>query len=498
MRNPYLFAIPFAVVALCLCVMQASACSCLAQPSVLDEYDRSQDVFIAEIIAVDIAKDEYESLGKREGVAGARVRVEKSFKGTLKKGSEVFFEQGGGANCIWTYNQEQIGQRILVYNSPHKDRRYISECGRSNGLRFVADDLRYLENMDKVRGKTRIAGIYKFGFFGGVPQAHSVEGKKIKFVGKARTFRTVTDKDGVYEIYDLPPGKYYIEAEPPPGWKLDRYMVERSLTTQIVSPELIEFHYSLKRFPNRIPIRVETGKHISLDLPYEIDNSITGTVVGPTGKPMKGVCVTAVPADKTEFKYGPSRCTDKQGRFVLNEIYFKEFVLVINGDGEVSGDEPVPMTFFPRGADRSAAQVFKIDEGVKLAIPTFRIRTLVETVTLKGTLFYSDGSTVTSHQKVQFISDTQDKTQKSDPYDYTDDFGRFELTILKGQTGKIRGEIIMGERQRLGCPEVLKAVIEKHELGGIFTAATQWRAIAARKSESDIELSFAFAECKVP
>ena len=48
-----------------------------------------------------------------------------------------------------------------------------------------------------------------------------VEGKRIKIIGKDKTYEAKTDKDGIFEIYDLPPGKYFVEPEMPAGWKIN-------------------------------------------------------------------------------------------------------------------------------------------------------------------------------------------------------------------------------------------------------------------------------------
>jgi hypothetical protein len=65
-----------------------------------------------------------------------------------------------------------------------------------------------LENMSKRRGKTRISGSIGGGF--NYPEI-DVDGKKIKIIGANKTYETKTDKDGIFEIYDLPPGKYFVE-----------------------------------------------------------------------------------------------------------------------------------------------------------------------------------------------------------------------------------------------------------------------------------------------
>ncbi|MBK6724720.1 MAG: hypothetical protein IPG58_16070 [Acidobacteria bacterium] len=41
--------------------------------------------------------------------------VEKVFKGKLKVGQELPFRQGGGADCVWTFSDDSIGNEYLLY-----------------------------------------------------------------------------------------------------------------------------------------------------------------------------------------------------------------------------------------------------------------------------------------------------------------------------------------------------------------------------------------------
>jgi len=462
------------------------ACTCGPKPTVLDSFEMSQDVIIAEIIAVEKSKDDD---NYPYGVKGAKMSVKKVFKGNLKEGGEVFFEQGGGANCIWTYRDEEIGAKVLIYSTPYEGRRAVSECGRSGGLSGVGDDLLYLENIDKVRGKTRISGQVRYGFFGGAPEGQSVQGKKIRVIGKNKTHTATTDKNGIYEIYDLPAGDYFIEPEVPDGWKINLYMLR-------YSPSLPPYYeYQEEKYPNRFPVVLENKKHISLDFMYDIDNVIQGRVLDPSGKPMKGICVTAVKAEATEFKYGPFDCTDEKGVFAITELNSKSYVLVINGDGEISATQPIKMIFHPGVKDRSKATVINIAEGKKIALPDFRVPEIVETVTLSGILTYSDGTPVRTH-KVQFIADKNDETVEGEPYDYTEADGSFSLKIFKGQSGRIRAEMIFGTRHLESCPGLRNAVIETDKIPGIVTASTLWTEIKADKDSKDIKLKFAFPKCE--
>lgn len=148
----------------------ASACECGQRPTVLESFDESDEVLIVRVISVEEVADTDEH-HYVDGVRSTTMIVEKVFKGNLKIRDEIIFGQGGGADCIWTFDEKSIGHQFLFYlNRPEKlsDRRYLPSrdpglwfafgCGRSTGLPGATDDLLYLENITKRRGKTRISG----------------------------------------------------------------------------------------------------------------------------------------------------------------------------------------------------------------------------------------------------------------------------------------------------------------------------------------------------
>ena len=56
--------------------------------------------------------------------------------------------------------------------------------------------------MNKVPGRTRISGVLSEG---GLARL-SLGGQTIRIIGRNKTYGTKTDKNGVYELYDVPPG----------------------------------------------------------------------------------------------------------------------------------------------------------------------------------------------------------------------------------------------------------------------------------------------------
>ena len=140
----------------------ASACSCALPMTVLDEFETSDEVVILRVVSVEKVDD-----GNKQkyvdGVRSTNMIVEKTFKGRLRVGDEIVFGQGGGADCVWTFHEQLVGQQFLFYLTrpeklgdwgPREPGLWLGEqCGRSAGLKYVADDLLYLETLTKCMAK---------------------------------------------------------------------------------------------------------------------------------------------------------------------------------------------------------------------------------------------------------------------------------------------------------------------------------------------------------
>ena len=83
-------------------------------------------------------------------------------------------------------------------------RVYVSTCNRSNRVENTHDDLLYLENIATVQGRTRVSGVVD-------GDDENAAGQQVRITGKNKSYIATTDKNGVYELYDLPPGRYLTE-----------------------------------------------------------------------------------------------------------------------------------------------------------------------------------------------------------------------------------------------------------------------------------------------
>jgi len=470
-------------------------CSCGPTPNVLEAFDASGNVAILKAISVEkmeVGSGESAPYSPVDGVSSTRMVVEKVYKGKLKVGDEITFVQGGGADCIWTFSEESVGRTFLFYLQPgDKATSYwmAGVCGRSTSLERAGEDLLYLDNLDKVRGKTRISGTLEFEEYDDVQGSPSVEGIKIRIVGAARQVTVKTDRNGVYEFYGLPAGKYRIIPVTPKGWKVNNFYL--TYTDVIMSrDEDDEDQGPLKEYW----VKLNSKKHASVDFRMEIDNSLGGKVHGPNGELMNGVCVRLYSPSgiDSKFKYHAD-CTKVGGAFSIRKVPPGAYVLVANDDNKITSDEPFPTIYFPGVTDLEKATVINVGFGESRADLNIFVPQVQELVTVKGRLLYSDKRPVVG-ESVYFYSGTKLSRYPADSTAETDDQGRFELKILRGMKGRIVGSMYtyLGEFEQ--CPR-LDALIK--ETGKSNIDATSDEVIFDTEGNLfDVELKFPFPSCK--
>jgi hypothetical protein len=464
---------------------------------VLKSFDESDEVVILRAISVEkVENKENDDENYVDGVKTTTMVVEKVFKGKLKVRDEIVFGQGGGADCIWTFDEESVGEQFLFYlTRPEKlatDDLFAGKqaglwfgfgCGRSRGLAHATEDLLYLENIAKVRGKTRISGTLGGGFT--YPDI-DIDGKKIKIIGPKKTYVTKTDKNGIFEIYDLPPGKYFVEPEIPAGWKIDPYWLRYSQNVagdDLGRPEM--------KSPRQVAVMLEPKQHASVDIVLTIENSVRGRVLDPKGKGMYGVCVYMLRPGQDAW--GPSDCTDEKGRFDITQIPEGEYVLVANQDGKPSYREPFPRIFYPNVTERERAAVINIRPGEKITDLDIVIPKLEETVTITGVLQYSDRKPVVE-KWVKFKVTTPDEKVDGDVNEKTDNAGRFTLTVLKGLTGELSAEDWLMTGLYKNCPKV-DELIAKSEQNNV-TVYSNVVKLTTEQDVYNVELILPFPQCE--
>ena len=395
------------------------ACSCGPAPPVLSAYEHAHAVIIGRVISVEVHKSKSGNKNKdtdkdadMDGFGPATVLVEKVYKGNLRVNREIIAGSSPDAPCGFSFHEKWVGQQFLLYLIREDEAGThwgASMCGRCRGLDRAAEDLLYLDNMEKLRGKTRVSGNY----YGWNTPLEGIANRTIRITGDNKTYETKTNSNGVFEIYDLRPGKYILEPEIPNGWKLARFSLP---SDQTGTPWKL------------FPFTLEAKEHVTVELMFVPKNAVEGSVVGPDGNPMDGVCVHLLKPAKLDGDHDVG-CTNINGNFSIRSVVAGTYVAVLNPDGKLSPEEPFPRMFYPDVTQREKAALITIGNGETVEDINFVISSLAETVIVSGVLLYSDGKPA-AKKLVTFVPLNRDDFY-GDHSKYTDTEGRFTLKILK-------------------------------------------------------------------
>ena len=325
------------------------ACSCLPKGTVLESFEESEVVIIARIISVQKSDPADKQHYFVDGVRSTTFIIEKVYKGNVRVRDELVFAQGNGADCVWTFKEVFIGGSFLLYlNTPkmESDLWLAGTCSRSRGLKGATEDLLYLDNLKKVRGKTLSPG----NTASGIATTWKWQTKRFassvrRRLMKQRPMRMESTKSTI-----LPPGQYQLEPEIQKGWRLD--------------PSWLRQVAGLSEKPNptgTLTFTLEAKKHVSIDLSFQPDNSVEGSVVDSSGNPIEGVCVYLWTPKQTEG-FGTYDCTDAKGEFQIESIAKGSYVLVVNPHGATSKHN-FRKFYYPSVTEREKAALIDIGAG---------------------------------------------------------------------------------------------------------------------------------------
>jgi hypothetical protein len=415
----------------------ASACSCGGYPSPCAAYNAADAVFVGDVKKVAPENTEiHQGIGEQT----VYVQVEEAFKG-VKENQEIIFHQPGH-NCAPKY---ATGLRCLFYATfDEKNKTWeVYGCNRGGALNQSEDDLLYLRALPVSATKTRISGMlenYETTPEKGFELVKLISGAKVKITGEEKTYEVYTDRNGVYEIYDLPPGKYLIEPEIPQGLKI-RFPMAFGL---------IDFSQK-----NSVGVELKESSCAGANFVLSSDTLIKGKVLGVNGEAMKGVCLELLPVDKpASSSFRISDCTEADGSYEMKEIPPGNYLIILNKDGKLSGSEPFNPLYFPGVSDKNKASVLSIKTGEKLENYNIHIPSEIPTILLQGRLVFSDGQPVVD-RSVGFKYEDKDNRYET-IYSQTDEQGQFSIKVIQGTTGLLISDLYLGLLNAAECPHIKK------------------------------------------
>ena len=173
------------------------------------------------------------------------IKVERTFKGPKRR--EVVLSQPQ-STCDWDFSGV-VGKTMLLYLARDRATKTYRAIGQGAGGRveWEQENLYWLRNLPNALRRTRLSGsvaLYQRSPFEFVSH---VAGTKVRVFSREHSFEVLTDSSGVYEIWDIPPGKYQIEPLLPPNLRLD-LNVERGL---------VDFDSLKKKDPNTDAVLIE-------------------------------------------------------------------------------------------------------------------------------------------------------------------------------------------------------------------------------------------------
>ncbi len=323
----------------------AHTCSCRPNETVDKEFKKTPNVAVLTLQNVEL-------LNKKDDGGGNiwhyTFIVQQTFKGSLKANDKLTFKNNF-SSCGWSFSEESIGTNYLFYLDEKPDKENIwkvSPCSRSGSTIDTADDLLYLENMEKVRNKTRLSGsveqmVREMTAQGMREQRNYLADRIIRIVGNGKEIKLKTGANGVYEIYDLQPGKYKITAE-----KISGY----SFTNDGGNSEEVE---------------IKANSHTEKDIFYWIRNAIRGKLFDADGKPLKEIHLELIPANEDfPLFHIAEGYTDENGNFEFNDIPIGTFLIVINKENGFGSDERFRSFYYPGTMNRDEASEITINPGV--------------------------------------------------------------------------------------------------------------------------------------
>ena len=458
----------------------AAGCVLTPKPTVLEAYNDADVVVIVRAISVEKVSDPSSIPMHGSRVVSTMMEVQKVFKGNLGIGSKMTFGQGNGIRCTWVFYEDDVGKEYLFYlQKPPEEPNLWYEFGysRSDVTSRVADDLLYLNNIDAVRGRTRVSGTI----------SEDEPGQKVWILGKDKVYETTTDKNGVYELYDLPPGRYVLEPELPFGWKIDR--TARGTTTVSDRKQQIRGKHVI--------FTLKPRQHAAIDIEFVLDNVISGSVVDGRGKALPEVQVSLKPIDvnneSINFEY-----TDEHGRFAIESITPGNYIVVVNEDGKKTIKEPFSALYYPN-VTKQEARIFRIRagdniKGLKIVVPDTG-----EMVTVQGVVRYADG-TLARKVTVRFTPARVPGFEGA-ALAATNAQGEFSFKILKDLPGELHADFFaysgsiaatIGKYDYAKCPQV-QTIVKQTGKEMIKTPALR---IDAKEDRLNLVLTFPFRSCK--
>lgn len=453
----------------------AWACVCTGNwPSAKQAWEKTPFVFLGTVERADPDGDGQQTMFQEQAV---RIRVDEAFKGMVS-GQTIDLQQGAN-DCAAKF---RTGQRAVFYlnRDANSGAWYVPACSHAlGGTAPEGDDLLFLRKLPRSARGTRLSGeveLYEespkesFHRVGGLP------GVRVRISGPHESsLETVTNSDGAYEFYDLPPGRYSASITVPEGLSIKFPITTGSLPVP----------------GNEAAVELERNGGVTVGFVLEADTWLTGRMLDERGNPITGVCVDLDPVEgRGENGARFFDCSKKGGIFAMKMMPPGQYWLVARDEVKMDSHKSKSTLYYPGVRDRDHAAIVSVQAGKYLEHLDIRLPSDEKRYRVTGRMQYEDGVPV-AHARVTFTSRQSGYSEAAE----TDTDGSFGFLLVAGEEGDLRGEKSVMEGILKFCPHFKVSP----RASGIFRLMDS--SPVALSSDSDyggLKLVLPFASCKNP
>jgi protocatechuate 3,4-dioxygenase beta subunit len=388
------------------------------------------------------------------------VRVEEPFKGA-KTGEEVRLVQPLNSSCSGPL---VASRRYLFYvTSPRPGvLTAAAACWRTRPVSDGVDDLRFLRALPLSAKRSRLSGVLRVYDDSHDEHVGVVSGVRVRIKGPSETTVAQTDGDGLYEVYGLAEGEYTVEPELPRGMRVRFPM------------------YTGARFGDKA-ILSAANRAASVDFAIYADNRISGRVLDPNGRPMKGVCVSIENTAGERVNRSIYSHSKDDGSYKLEMLPPGIYRVIANCAGVVSANAPFPKLYAPGTAEKDKGKIFTVGSADVFQGVDFRVPELAPRARISGRVQYSDGTPVAG-VAVEFKPLGAEAV-----YARADEAGVFSFDVLSGKPGELSASLIIPLAMTKKCPELIP--------GKALSVQSEKMSIAPDRDITGLTIVFPFAGC---
>jgi hypothetical protein len=293
----------------------------------------------------------------QSGYSRYHFRVDEKISGIQTTDIDVFSGRGGG-DCSYHF---QKGAQYLVFPYQSDDGRPMATiCSETRPVELAKAKLAVLRAM---RDDQPVASLY--GTMRSMQQPYSsvsdeyygnpVADTRMILRSDKNVLEAKTDANGNYSFFDVPAGKYHVEADLPQHFEIAQTILSEPVPP-IDLPQKACYEYDVEVLP--------TGR-------------IRGKVIGRNGMPLPYASVELYRprlyrSDRRSFGWSESQDLEKP-EFVFEHVAAGDYILVYNDQERIEPTTPYPRMFYPGVRELGQAQIIHVEEGQEISGLEFRV-----------------------------------------------------------------------------------------------------------------------------